>query len=110
MGFGHSMGYYVISEALDSNPYLSHLVNYVGPITKLIRGRRRGFIDYLVNYLSSFDYGINTRNLLKYLFDRETTEYLENVMLKQAEYMAQDYDFNIHPEMFTNLPRTISRT
>ncbi len=108
MGFGHSMGCYVISEALQDNPYLDILVNYAGPISELIGGRRRGFIDYLVNYLASFDYGINTRNLLKYLFDHETTRYLEDVMLKQAEYKAHDYDYNIQPGMFTHLSKTIT--
>ena len=109
MGFGHSMGCYVVSEALQDNPYLDMIVNYGGPIKELTGGRQRGFIDYLVNYLQVFNYGINTRKLVKYIFDKETTRYLEEVMLHEPLYCSENYDFTIEPSMFTNLQKTITQ-
>jgi hypothetical protein len=107
MGFGHSMGCFIIAESLDRNPYLDSLVNYGGPIYELSEGRRGGFIEYLVNYLSTFGYGVNVRNLMKYVFDSETMSYLEEVMMCEEEYNCSSYDFNFKPEMFSNARRMI---
>lgn len=107
MGFGHSMGCYIIANALQDNPQLDCLVNYGGPISELQTSRRRGFIKYLVNYLTSFDYEINVENLLNYIFDKETKWYLKEVMLREAQYHSKNYDFSFKPRMFTDIQKII---
>ena len=93
MGFGHSLGCFVIADALKNNEFLGSIVNYGGPIKELEGKRQNSFIGYLVNYLSSYGYEINIRNLLKHIFDKETCSYLENVMLKDEEYCYNNYSF-----------------
>ena len=107
MGFGHSMGCYIIANALHDNPDLDSLVNYGGPISELQNHRRRGFIKYLVNYLTSFNYEVDVENLLRYIFDKETYRYLNEVMLRETQYHSHNYDFNLQPNMFTNIQEII---
>ncbi len=94
MGFGHSLGCYVLAEALPNNEFLGSIVNYGGPIRELVGKRQNSFIDYLVRYLSTYDYGINIRQLVKYIFDKETCRYLEDVMLKDEGYCYDNYIFD----------------
>ena len=94
MGFGHSLGCFVIADALKNNEFLGSIVNYGGPIKELEGKRQNSFIGYLMKYLSSYDYEINIRNLLKHIFDEETCGYLENVMLKDEDYCYNNYVFD----------------
>lgn len=107
IGIGHSMGCYIIANALHDNPPLDSLVNYGGPISELQNHRRRGFIKYLVNYLTRFNYEVNVENLLRYIFDKETYRYLNDVMLRETQYHSHNYDYNLQPTMFTNIQEKI---
>ncbi len=103
MGFGHSMGCYVLANALSMNPYIGSIVNYGGPIKELEKTRQKNFLQYLLNYLTTYDYGINLRNLMKYIFDKETNRYLLNVMLKDKDYGYEHYDFNFDSHIFKDI-------
>ena len=106
-GFGHSMGCFVLAQALQEDDYISSIVNYGGPIRELKVTRQKRFFDYLVRYLSDYDYNLNIRNLLKYIFDDETCMYLEDVMLKEEEYNSSTYDFNLDSSLFMDLKKII---
>jgi pimeloyl-ACP methyl ester carboxylesterase len=93
MGFGHSMGSYVLANALPKNRLIGSIVNYGGPIKELENKRQKNFFQYLINYLQTYDYGINLRHLVKYVFDKETSQYLLEVMLKDEDYGFENYDF-----------------
>lgn len=99
LGFGHSMGSYVLVEAAKLNNNISHLVTYGGPTKHILKNRERGFLNYLVKYLYSFDYSVNLRNLLHNLFDKETVRYLKEVMMVEPEYSGENYDFELDSEL-----------
>lgn len=102
MGFGHSMGSYVLVGAANINDSISHLVTYGGPTEHILKNRQKNFLNYLIQYLYSFDYSVDLRNLLHYLFDPETVRYLKEVMMVEPEYSGDNYDFNLDPEMVEN--------
>ena len=97
MGFGHSMGCYVLANNLKMNPKITSIVNYGGPTTDLLAKRQYNFINYMMKYLTSFNYNIDTRNLFKYIFDVETSNYLIDVMLKGKEFGYENYNYIIDP-------------
>ncbi len=99
MGFGHSMGSYVVSDAALLNDHISHLVTYGGPTDHVIKNRQKGFINYLIKYLYSFDYKVDLRNMLHYVFDKETMRYLNNVMTVDPEYRGDLFDYYLDPEI-----------
>jgi hypothetical protein len=94
MGFGHSMGSYILANALSMNPYIGSIVNYGGPIKDLQNARRKNFVQYLLQYISKYNYPINLKNLVNHIFDKETSRYLTEVMFKDEKYGHQNYDFN----------------
>lgn len=103
MGFGHSMGCYVLANALKLNPKITSIVNYGGPTFDLLAKRQYNFITYMMKYLTSFNYNIDTRNLFKYIFDVETSNYLIDVMLKDREFGHENYDYIIDPFLIREL-------
>jgi pimeloyl-ACP methyl ester carboxylesterase len=107
MGFGHSMGSYVLANSLSSNPHLGSIVNYGGPIKELEKTRQKNLIQYLINYLSTYDYKIDVRNLINYIFDGETCRYLQEVMLKDKDYGYENYDFTFDSNIFKDVSQVI---
>lgn len=99
MGFGHSMGSYIVTNAALLNDKISHIVTYGGPTEHAVKNRQKGFLNYLVKYLYSFDYKVDLRNMLHYVFDKETIRYLKKVMMVDPEYCSGNYDFNLDPEV-----------
>lgn len=99
MGFGHSMGSYIVTNAALLNENISHIVTYGGPTEHTIKNRQKGFLNYLIKYLYSFDYKVDLQNMLHYVFDKETVRYLKNVMMVEPEYCSGNYDFNLDPEI-----------
>jgi hypothetical protein len=99
MGFGHSMGSYIVVEAANLNDNISHIVTYGGPTQHLLKNREIGFLTYLLRYLNSFDYSVNVKNLLHNLFDTETVRYLKEVMMVEPEYSGDNYEFFFDPEL-----------
>ena len=94
MGFGHSMGSYILTNALPMNRCVGSIINYGGPINDLQSTRQRNFVQYLITYLNTYDYNINIRKLVKHIFDKETSRYLIEVMLKDKNYGYQDFTFD----------------
>ena len=109
MGFGHSMGCYVLANALSTNPHIGSIVNYGGPIKELEKTRQKNFLQYLINYLTTYDYGINLRNLVKYVFDKETSRYLIDVMLKDKDYGYEHYDFHFDSHIFKDAIKILDK-
>lgn len=107
MGFGHSMGSYVLANALNTNPYFGSVVNYGGPIKELERTRQKNLIQYLINYLSTYDYKINIKNLVNHIFDEETSSYLQDVMLKDKDYDSENYDFTFDSTIIKDVSKII---
>lgn len=107
MGFGHSMGSYILANSLPNNPYLCSIVNYGGPIKELERNKKRNLIKYLLNYLTMYDYKIDIKNLVNYIFDEETSKYLQGVMLKNKEYGYENYNFTFDSSMFMDVSKII---
>jgi hypothetical protein len=103
MGFGHSMGCYIMVNALQNNSLIGSIVNYGGPIKELENKRQKNFLQYLINYLTRYDYGINIRNLVPYIFDEETSRYLIEVMLKDEDYGFENYNFKFESNIFRDL-------
>ena len=103
MGFGHSMGCYVLVNTLKMNEQITSLVNYGGPTTDLLARRQYSFINYMMKYLTSFNYNIDTRNLFKYIFDVETSNYLLDVMLKDEVFGYENYNYIINPFLINEL-------
>ena len=103
MGFGHSMGCYVLANTLKLNQKITSIVNYGGPTYDLLAKRQYSFITYMMKYLTSFNYNIDTRNLFKYIFDVETSSYLIDVMLKDREFGYENYDYIIDPFLIREL-------
>jgi pimeloyl-ACP methyl ester carboxylesterase len=94
MGFGHSMGSYILANALLMNQYIGSIVNYGGPIKDLQNTRNKNFVQYLIKYVSKYDYHVNIKNLIKYIFDKETSRYLYDIMFKDENYGYQNYNFD----------------
>ena len=109
MGFGHSMGCYVLANALSTNPHIGSIVNYGGPIKELEKTRQKNFLQYLINYLTTYDYGIDLRNLVKYVFDKETSRYLIDVMLQDKDYGYEHYDFHLDSYIFKDAIKTLDQ-
>ncbi len=107
MGFGHSLGCFVLADALSGNEYLDSIVNYGGPVIELEGKRQKSFVSYLIKYLSSYNYSINVRNLLGQIFDKETCNFLEDVMLRDDEYCYGNYLFDFDSEMFTYVKQIV---
>lgn len=99
MGFGHSMGSYVLADAVHLNERISHIATYGGPTEHLLRNREKGFLNYLLNYLYSFNYKVDLRNLLQYVFDKETLIFLNEVMMQDPAFGYEHYDFNLDPDI-----------
>ena len=99
MGFGHSLGSYIITRVANLNDSISHLVTYGGPTDHLLKNRQKGFIQYLIKYLYSFDYSVDLRNMLPLLFDGETSRYLKEIMMVEPDYSGGNYDFSLDPEL-----------
>ena len=100
MGFGHSLGSFILSNALSSNNYLNSIVTYGGPIRELYGTRQNSFLSYLLDYLSTYNYSINIKNMITHIFDKETCIYLENVMFKKDEYCSNNYVFDFDSSLF----------
>ena len=64
MGFGHSLGCFVLADSLSENEYLNTIVNYGGPIREFTGNKQSNFLSYLLNYLPSYDYSINIKHLI----------------------------------------------
>ena len=109
MGFGHSMGCYVLANALSTNSHIGSIVNYGGPIKELEKTRQKNFLQYLINYLTTYDYGIDLRNLVKFVFDKETSRYLIEVMLKDKDYGYEHYDFHFDSYIFKDAIKTLDQ-
>ena len=107
MGFGHSMGCYVLANALSTNKYFNCIVNFGGPIKELETRGKRNVFQYVIDYLSTYNYKIDLRNLTNYIFDKETNRYLQNVMLKEKEYGYEHYDFIFEPSIFREMTQII---
>jgi len=103
LGFGHSMGCYVLANALQLNKKITSIVNYGGPTIDLLAKRRYSFITYMMKYLTTFNYNIDTRNLFKYIFDVETSNYLIDVMLKDSKFGHENYNYIIDPFLIREL-------
>ena len=99
MGFGHSMGSYVLADAVLLNDRISHIATYGSPTEHLLRSREKGFINYLLGYLYSFDYKVDLRNLLHLVFDKETMRFMNEVMLQDPEFGHEHYDINLDPDI-----------
>lgn len=108
MGFGHSMGSYVLADAVLLNDRISHIATYGSPTDHLLRSREKGFINYLLGYLDSFDYRVDLRNLLHYVFDKETLRFLNDVMIQVPEFGYEHYDFNLNPEIIQDAVSILS--
>lgn len=108
MGFGHSMGSYVLADAVLLNEKISHIATYGSPTEHLLRSREKGFINYLLGYLYSFDYKVDLRNLLHYVFDKETLRFLNDVMMQVPEFGYEHYDFNLNPEIIQDAVAILS--
>ena len=103
MGFGHSMGCYVLANTLKLNQKITSIVNYGGPTIDLLARRQYSFITYMMKYLTTFNYNIDTRNLFKYIFDVETSNYLIDVMLKDSQFGHENYNYIIDPFLIREL-------
>jgi hypothetical protein len=108
MGFGHSLGSYVLAESSLKNPYLDSIVNYGGPIIEIIGSRQKSFLDYMVNFFSNYKYKVNVRNLLQYIFDSETYRYLEDVMLKDEDYHYHTYVFDLESQIMSYFKNVVN--
>jgi len=108
MGFGHSMGSYVLADAVLLNDRISHIATYGSPTDHLLKSREKGFINYLLGYLDSFDYKVDLRNLLHYVFDKETLRFLNDVMMQVPEFGHEHYDFNLNPEIIQDAVSILS--
>jgi hypothetical protein len=106
-GFGHSMGCFVLAQSLKKNDGLDTIVNYGGPIRELEITRQRGFVDYLIRYLSEYNYSLNIKNLMRYIFDKETCDYLEDVMLKEEAYCSKNYNYVFESSMFLDFKNIV---
>ncbi len=102
MGFGHSMGSFVLADAIHLNDKISHIATYGGPTEHLLRNPEKGFLNYLLGYLYSFDYKVDMRNLLHLVFDKETVRFLNEVMMQDPEFGYEHYDFNLNPDLIQN--------
>ena len=100
MGFGHSLGSFILANSLETNNYINSIVTYGGPIRELYGTRQNTFISYLINYFTTYSYSINIRKMIRHIFDEETCVYLENVMLKDDEYCPNNYVFDFDFAMF----------
>ena len=100
MGFGHSLGSFVLANSLATNRFFCSISTYGGPVRELYGTRNNAFISYLINYLTTYKYSINIRNMIRYIFDEETCNYLENVMLKNEEYYSNNYVFDFDSTLF----------
>ena len=108
MGFGHSMGSYVLADAVLLNDRISHIATYGSPTDHLLRSSEKGFINYLLGYLDSFDYKVDLRNLLHYVFDKETLRFLNDVMMQVPEFGYEHYDFNLNPDIIQDAVSILS--
>lgn len=106
-GFGHSMGCFVLAQYIKKHDMMNKIVNYGGPIRELEITRQRSFLDYLVRYLSEYDYSLNIRNLMRYIFDKETCDYLDDVMLKEAAYCSENYNYVFESSMFLDFKNIV---
>jgi hypothetical protein len=109
MGFGHSMGCYALVNAIQKNNLIGSIVNYGGPIKEIENKRQKKFLQYLLNYLTTYNYGINLRNLVKYVFDDETCNYLHEVMLTDEEYGYKNYDFRFESYILKDVLKIVEQ-
>jgi hypothetical protein len=100
MGFGHSMGCYVLVNALSKNDKIKFIVNYGGPTKHVLKQRQLNLIFYMIRYFSKYNYLLDFKNLIKYIFDDETKDYFYNVMLKEDEFGYKNYNFQIDSSIF----------
>ena len=108
MGFGHSMGSYVLADAVHLNDRISHIATYGSPTDHLLRNREKGFLNYLLGYLYSFDYKVDVRNLLQYVFDKETLKFMNDVMMRDPEFGHEHYDFDLNPDILQDAVAILS--
>lgn len=108
MGFGHSMGSFVLADAIHLNDKISHIATYGGPTEHLLRNREKGFLNYLLGYLYSFDYKVDMRNMLHLIFDKETVRFLNEVMMRDPEFGHEYYDFNLDPDIIQDAVAILS--
>jgi hypothetical protein len=106
LGFGHSMGSYVLAKAVQTNSNIDAIANYGSPIVELSRGS--GFLNYLANYISTYNYNLNIKNVLKHIFDDETCRYLENVMHVEDEFHGENYVYTFDSSIYTDIIKIIS--
>jgi pimeloyl-ACP methyl ester carboxylesterase len=95
MGFGHSMGCYVLLNTLEKNNRIKSIVNYGGPTNHALKQRQFNLVVYMIQYFSKFDYTLDFKNLIKYLFDEETKNYFHEIMLNEEEFGSENYNFKI---------------
>ena len=108
VAFGHSLGGFVAAHSLPCNPHLDALVAYGTPVAEFNR-RLGGLLDYLVQYLSQYQYPLDMRNLLPLIFNRETQAFLTQTILKDPQYRPQTIDLRLNPHTLQN-PSTLATT
>jgi esterase/lipase len=91
MGFGHSMGGYILSHI--DNKKVEKIVTYGSP-THVELGGSRKFIYYFSKFLLNFVQTIDMNRLL-FIFDHETNQYLKKVMLNDIEFGYEAYNFKL---------------
>ena len=107
VGFGHSMGCFRLAGALPMNDYIDSIVNYGGPITELMKPKQKSYLNYLINYISNYKYKLDIKHLMKHIFDKETMNYLQEVMYKDDIYCSNNYNYNVNLSWYLELKELI---
>ena len=99
MGFSHSMGSYSLAQSVHSNNKFKSIVNFGSPIKEVDKISKITFIKSLIKYISFIKPSINMKIVTNYIFDKETCNYLHDVMMKNERFGYMKYDFNIDLKM-----------
>jgi len=90
VGFGHSLGSYVLANAVGSRRKVVAASTYGGPTAPGNMGRYLKYMSGIlkVGFLRNMKVAVND---FSKLFDEETREYFYNVMMKRDEYGGNYY-------------------
>jgi hypothetical protein len=101
-GFGHSLGGSIVLKSIELNKMLDGIATY-GSFNGELNSRQMSLFKYFVNYMSKYNYSINLKNLINYIFDEESLRYFKNIMLNEESYRGDNYVFDFDVSIFKNM-------
>jgi hypothetical protein len=104
-GFGHCVGGYSLIKSLQKNDEIDAIAIYGTLLKELEIASKNRLVNNLLQSIIHIKPKLNVRNIMKYFYDKETVDYLFNVMSKKDNYCYDNYEYVFDIESIIELSK-----